>query len=439
MFRDDLLVFTVGQEMVSPFRFNPFAVPAGVDVATHLSTLATCFSGAFDLWGPLPMILDQAMREIYAARGWSEFSTGDEDPAREPPTLEDLYERALAIADGSAYRGETAGNIRGALETRLGALVRGVKGRCFNTRRSVPFELLMQKPVVLELDALNDEQKALTMMFVLAAVRAHAKTHARERQLSGRKLGHIVLLEEAHNVIGRGDERGASHQANPQSVAIRFFTRMLAELRAWGEGIVIADQLPTAIAQEAVKQTGTKIMHRLVSADDRQELGSAMVFDSAQVEQAAILPPGYSFIFQGGEPRSRLLKEPDFKAECEQADFHIEPPPEDSQIAAAMQNFRQQEDIRPAYLPYQGCANVCQTCQPRLREEMELLAQRQLPLVQQEIAARRNLGAFSLKAAALNVLDNLHLTGDKVGDKLREGCGFIHCYEKILPALRRAK
>src|SRR5207253_3910299 len=135
---------------------------------------------------------------------------------------------------------------------------------------------VMNRPIVLGLDALNDDEKALSMMFILMLVREYAKANARQRRLSGRALSHVVLVEEAHNVIGRGEgHTGGGDRANPKEVAIRFFTRMLAEMRALGEGIIVADQLPTAIAPEAITSTNIKVMHRLVAAADREELVQA--------------------------------------------------------------------------------------------------------------------------------------------------------------------
>ena len=134
------------------------------------------------MFDPLPMILERALSEIYSDKGWFEFSIGGEDENLEPPMMQDLYAKALEIAQILSYRGEAAGNIRGALEQRLGSLTRGVKGRCFNTRKSIPFGILLNKPVILELDALNDDEKALLMMFILSLVRANAKTHQRERK-----------------------------------------------------------------------------------------------------------------------------------------------------------------------------------------------------------------------------------------------------------------
>lgn len=430
-FRDDLQIFTVGKESVSPFRFNPFEVPDGIELAEHLSTLMTCFSGTFNLFDPLPMMLESALRQIYEEKNWSEYGIGGEDTALKTPTLEDLYARAIQIAEISSYKGETAGNIKGALESRLGSLLNGAKGRCFNTRLSVPFDILMQKPIVLELDALNDEQKALTMMFVLALVRAYAKTHQRERR---GKLSHLVLVEEAHNVIGRGDAHGGEHRANPQAVSIRFFTRMLAELRAWGEGIIIADQLPTAIAPEAVKQTNTKVMHRIVSADDRQEIGGAMVFDGAQFEQAATLPAGRSFLFKGGEPRSQMIIEPNFKEDCKKSGFVIEPSPTDFQIKEMMRTFYEAENVREVFLPYSDCKSVCQACNPRLREQAEIMMRRKLPIIQQKFAEECRIKKTEIETVAFEcVSDEFSI------DEIQNGCLNVHFVEQLLPKLRVSK
>jgi hypothetical protein len=276
--------------------------------------------------------------------------------------MDSVFREALAIAGKSSYRGETAGNIKGALEARIGSLLVGPKGRCFNNRRSIPLKELLSRPVVLELDSLNEDEKALMMMFVLTLVREHAKATRR----SGAPLSHVLLVEEAHVVIGRANGNASNDHANPKAVATRMFTRALAEMRALGEGIVIADQLPTAIAPEAVKNTSLKVMHRLVSADDRSELGQAMIFDAGQIEQAATLAPGRSFVHMQGWARSKLVAEPDFKAVNQVAD-----PPDDQFVATSMMQMRELESVRPAFLPYEGCENVCRTCSMRLREEIE--------------------------------------------------------------------
>lgn len=420
-FSKDLLVFTVGNERVAPLRFNPLDIQEGVSVAEHIATLNTCFAGAFSLFDPLPMLLDTALRRCYEDKGFSEYGVGGEEPGLEPPTLADLYRAALAVAEGSGYQGEIKGNIRGALETRLGALLRGPKGRCFNTRRSVPLSLLFGQPVVLELEALNDEEKALVMMFLLAAIRAHA----RATRKSGAKLAHVMLVEEAHNVIGRSEGKGGGNTANPQEVSVRFFTRMLAEMRAMGEGMLIADQLPTAIAPEAIKSTNLKVMHRVVAADDRQELGQAMTLDAGQLQQAATLPPGHSLVFQEGWERSRHVVEPDFKA------LHrVEEPPEDGAVRQRMEVFTSEEGVWQAYLPFALCGAVCTRCDGRVREEAERWASRKRPLIAE--AKRMHPQEDPALVAFEEYVDGLEPGPE---ERVRWHCASVHFQEMVLPAV----
>lgn len=362
-FRDDLLIFTVGNERVAPFRFNPLEPPAGIELSEHLSTLQTCFKAAFSLFDPLPMILDEALVEVYQDAGWSLYDLGEENPEASAPTLDLLLNRALAVLSRRDYKGEVMGNIRGALQMRLGSLTVGPKGRCFNTGRSVPSDQWLEKPVIFELDGLNTEEKALMMMFVLTRIRAHAKATRR----SGAPLSHLVLVEEAHNVIPRRQAGSGDGRADPQAEATRFFVNMLAEMRALGEGMVVCDQLPTAVAPEAVKLTDTKVMHRTVSPDDRAELGAAMIMNAGQLEQVATLPPGCGFVFRTGDARPELIKGRDFKSEF--AETYLAPT--HAEVTAWMHPVLTSDPFRAAYLPFNNCGARCNRCDPRTRERVE--------------------------------------------------------------------
>lgn len=421
---EDLLVFTVGSERVSPFRLNPLEVLPGVPVAEHIAALTTCFQGAFSLPDPLPMLLDEAIREVYADKGWSEYDAGGDNPDLAPPTLYDLSVKAGEVAARSRYQGEIAGNIRAALETRLGALLRGPKGRCFGARHSIPVDLLMARPVVLELESLTDEEKALFMMLLLVFLREQVRA---TRRSGSSKLAHVVLVEEAHNLLGAGDAAhsrpsGQSSSGDPKGVAVRYFTRMLAEMRALGEGIVIADQLPTALAPEAVKNTNVKVMHRLTAADDREVLGRTMVLDAAQLEQAATLPPGQSFVFQEGWPRARHVVEPDFKAE-----YGVEVPPDDIEVRERMQPFTESsESVKAAFLPFAACGAVCQRCDSRVREETERWTARKLPVIEAEQAKR----CPAEKPEVVAITEFLSGFDPPQEDRIRWHCASVHFAER---------
>ena len=67
----------------------------------------------------------------------------------------------------------------------------------------------------------------------------------------------------------------------------RLLVKLLAEVRAIGEGILVADQTPSAIAPEVLKNTSVKIVHRTVTEDDRDTLASAMLMDQFDHEELA--------------------------------------------------------------------------------------------------------------------------------------------------------
>ncbi len=420
-FQEEMWVFTVGNERVAPFRFNPMEVPDGVAVGEHISALMTCFGGAFHLFDPLPMLLERALRATYEEKGWSEYGLGGEEPGIVAPTLSDLYRHALRLTETSSYRGETLSNIRGALETRLGSLLRGAKGRCFQTERSLPIKSLLERPVVLELESLNDEEKALLMLFLLSAVRAYARTQRR----SGSGLRHVLMVEEAHNLIGRGEGATSSDRANPKEVAIRYFTRMLAEMRALGEGILIADQLPTALASEAVKSTNLKVMHRVVAEEDRQVLGGTMALDSGQFQQTATLPVGQSFVFQEGWFRSRLVQESNFKER-----YGLVSPPDDSELRTRMEAVLATPELQSVYLPYAGCGSVCRLCDPRIREQSERWLERKREEIKSDW--ERDPAGNRLAIATTAYFHDLGIPKE---ERARLHCHRVHFTSQVLPSV----
>lgn len=110
-------------------------------------------------------------------------------------------------------------------------------------------------------------------------------------------IRHIIFIEEAHNLIGPESEEQTGSDADPKQAATAFVVKMLAEVRALKEGIVIADQLPTVMAQEVLKNTGLKIGLRITSADDRSLLGSTMAASAMQLEQMSTFAVGEALIF----------------------------------------------------------------------------------------------------------------------------------------------
>lgn len=358
-FKEDMLVFTLGDERISPFRFNPFEVPRGVALESHISRLNACFVGAFNLFDPLPLLLDKSIRETYEAKGWLDESLGGE-LGLESPTLSDLCRQADAVIKRSGYSEKLVNDFNAALIQRLDSLRRGSKGRMLDTRASVPFDVLMQRPVVFELDALNGDEKALLMMFLLTFVYEYAKSTRR----SGSPLRHVLLVEEAHNLIGRYGQGGSEQRANPREQAIELFINMLAEMRALGQGILIADQLPTALAPEAMKQTNLKVLMRMTAMDDREEIGNTMDLDEAHLKAVTRFKSGQAYVYLEEWDRVRQVQTVSFKDQ-----YKVEEPPDDQALAATMSSFEAgQPDL---FMPFPECPLGCRRCNRRVRSLAE--------------------------------------------------------------------
>lgn len=329
----DLQIYSLGNERVCPFRFNPFVFYGNTTLDEHISTLEACFRGAMPLFGPLPALLAEAIEQVYAQLGWQAQDTAEHGIRleREFPNMQELYEAITAIFQTKEYSSDVAGDIKTALEVRIGGLLRRSIGSMLNTRTSSPdIASLMHRPVILEMDSLNEEQANLMTMFILATLRQYTRVTRK----SGSSLKHIAVIEEAHNIVGANNqESGEEGTSNPKQEATKYIVRMLAEMRALGEGIIIADQLPSAVAPEVIKNTNVKLAHRTVSGDDREILQQSMLLTGTQSEELARSNPGDAYLFMEGIYKPVRIKEPNTKLI-----YGIEEPPSDDELVKCIED-----------------------------------------------------------------------------------------------------
>jgi DNA helicase HerA-like ATPase len=74
------------------------------------------------------------------------------------------------------------------------------------------------------------------------------------------------------------------------------FADILAEIRAYGQGLAIIDQVPSKLVPDALKNTNLKVVHRLVSADDRDAMASALALTDEQAQVIARLKVGQAIV-----------------------------------------------------------------------------------------------------------------------------------------------
>jgi hypothetical protein len=297
--------FSLGDETVSPFRLNPFEIMKGVKVQTHLDALKSVFNASFEMYSPMPQVLEKALNAIYGVRGWDlvqnknrrlppGVNVGDPDcPSEIYPTMKDLYEIIDPITESFGYSERIGPDVQAALKARIGSLLIGGKGQMLNTRRSIPCEIIFGKPTVIELKMVSeDSEKSFLMGMILVFLYEY-----REALGPHDNLQHIMLVEEAHRLLKNVPTGQSADSANPAGKAVEFFTNMLAEIRSYGQGFVIADQIPNKLAPEALKNTNLKIMHRIVATDDRDSMGGAMNLDDVQKRHVTALGTGRAIVY----------------------------------------------------------------------------------------------------------------------------------------------
>ncbi|SEG86007.1 DNA helicase HerA, contains HAS-barrel and ATPase domains [Thermomonospora echinospora] len=316
-----------------PLSVNPLAPEPGYPVQAHIDMVRALFQAAFDAEEPFPQIMSQALQRVYEANGW-DVVTGAGMPGSlvEPavPTLEQLQRAALDVIGEVGYGRELMADVKGFVDVRLRSLRIGSAGRFFEGGHPADVGGMLRENIVLAIeDVANDEDKAFLMGTLIIRIVEHLRMRARERGSAGGQAGlrHVIVIEEAHRLLrNRGPERTSSH-------AVELFAGMLAEIRAYGEGIIVAEQIPTKLVPDVIKNTALKVVHRLPAFDDRHQVGAAMNLDDDQSREVVSLRPGAAAVFADGMDRPLRVRIP--YGEGREAVLPGPPPPIDGRRSAA--------------------------------------------------------------------------------------------------------
>ncbi|MBF7045884.1 ATP-binding protein [Campylobacter volucris] len=309
---DDLLIFTLGNDTLSPFRLNPFEFFPHESITSRVDMIKASIEAAFDMEAAIPQIIESAIYECYKDKGWN-ISTNKneiyEDKAFDEgvysfPTLQDLIEKIEDVVKTQGFDERLKNDYIGSIKARLNGLLVGSKGFMLNTKRSIDFRKLLDKKVVFELEEIrNGNEKSLVMGFILTnfveAIKANFKTSQNKHGLK-----HILLIEEAHRLLSKYE---AGDSLNKKQ-GVEVFTDMLAEIRKYGECLMISDQIPNKLTPEVLKNTNTKIVHRIFAADDKKAIANTMALEDEQAEFLSKLDIGTAIVFSGGFSKAVAVK-----------------------------------------------------------------------------------------------------------------------------------
>lgn len=264
-------------EKLSELKLNPFqpgAVgDAPVDLMQRGEKLTAVLNASLPVSDVLPVIIDETVYSYLYRSFKAPFLAGEMEQPLVYPKMDGMIEMAKDVLRARNYEQKVQDNIGASLETRFQYLVRGTRGKILNVSRSTEFDELFRKPAVINLSRItNEKDRALIMSLLMLSlyeyrISAYTWDENWRREAQKNHLLHLTVIEEAHNVLSRprGDYGGTG---NPQQAAADLFVSMLSEIRSYGEGMMIVDQVPTRLIPDAVKNTNYKIVHRLTSPDD---------------------------------------------------------------------------------------------------------------------------------------------------------------------------
>lgn len=361
----DLQVFTPGKTGVSPYIINPFLPPKGVTVESYIPSLMSAFKAAFSMPNPLPDIFLGAINDCYNLYGWKMNSTA-QDPNVEHFGLYEFIKVFRNRIQHMDYKGEVKSNMESAGVVRLISLIEQ-NANIYDNIHTIPLEDLLCRPTVIELNAINNkEQKSLIMALLLIAICVHTKNNV----AGDGKLKNIMLIDEAHVLLGGSGpvEEGA---ANARGSTVEALEDMIAEIRSYGTGIIIADQSPTKVGRGILANTNVKVIFKLVEKENKDAISTATSMEAADYELLGRLGVGEAMLHYG-----RIYAPLHIKTYNVQEKASMRSVIPDDEVARKMTYWDSHQDL---LVPHAECSYncaCCGRCDLQLRAEADFIAAR---------------------------------------------------------------
>lgn len=272
--------------------FEPAAIKgAPIDLMSRYEQVVTIINASVPSSDVLPVLIDETVYRFMSQYFGADFQKEAAEQRTEYPKLEGLLAVARTVLEERNYDKKVQNDIAAALDTRFNYLVRGKRGSILNVRRSVDYDRLFNHKTIINLSRMiGTKDKAMIMSFLVVALYEYRNSafcfDADYRaKANENKLLHLTLIEEAHNLLQK-PETDIGGSGNPQKVSAELFTNILSEIRSYGQGLIIVDQVPTRLIPDAIKNTNYKIIHRLTAADDAAAVAASM---SLTEEQTGII------------------------------------------------------------------------------------------------------------------------------------------------------
>jgi hypothetical protein len=293
------VVANAGGKVVAPgkddFSINPLEVRPGADPAEHVAMVSDIFSDIYRFTHPQAYMFRNALQKRLS-----------ETAGEEVPSITALVRTIEAYPLRSAYDNET----KVALLRRLVPLTQGQSGKALGGSNPLILEELLGTVVCVELGHMRDVQSRAVFTDVFLKMIYEEKVRRKG------DLDHLTVVEEARNIAP------VRRPEDPPTVG----ERMISELRKFGESMLFVAQFPSHVATEIVKNSGTKIVHRLAWPDDVGLVGDSLGLNLKQREHLTRLRVGEAVVGIARIQKPMLVQvRPDYESSAERRDLSLAP------------------------------------------------------------------------------------------------------------------
>lgn len=323
---NDLIVFTPGKDELGTFRLNPLELQPNESISARIDVVKASFMASFEMEAAIPQILEGALYRCYENLGW-DLNTSTHPMHLNPhasdcypfPIFQDLLQTITEVIEDQGFDQRLKNDYIGSIKARLQGLLIGAKKQIFNNLRSIDFSKLLHKRVIIELEEIRSgDEKALLMAFIMTNLVQALKNEHRNNP----DFRHLTLIEEAHRLLSNP----AMGDSQNKRQSVEMFSDMLSEIRKYGEGLIIVDQIPSKLLPEVLKSTNTKIIHKLFAQDDKEAIGNTMDLDKKQMAYLSRLAVGQTLVFSQGWQKAVQVKiEAKYATGCDLPLDEIEP------------------------------------------------------------------------------------------------------------------
>ena len=241
----------------------------------------------------------------------------------------------------------------------------------YDTVNSISIEDMLTKPTVLELNAIeNSEQKALLMALILIMVCVYTYNH----QAGDGELKNILLIDEAHVLLGNNrNVLNSENKADSEGAAVRALEDMIAAIRSYGTGIIIADQSAVSIGRRIVANTDIKVAFRLVESAEKEIIADSSNMGAKEKEQLSRLESGEAFVYHHKLSAAQVIRSEDVRKEN-----NIRLVVSDQEIAKRMTYWSTRKALLRPYHECELCKSCVYDCNFILRSDADYIAAKAL-------------------------------------------------------------